>query len=96
MPRISPQDRLQLARQGQNVQQAMLQRQQQQQQYNLQLALSYPQLQQQQFNDPGYAAQYQQYNQYPDNSDFSLLESGAGDYVDEHLVCKLEKRLNKN
>lgn len=81
--RSSVQDRLQLARQSQNVQQAMLQRQQQQHhQYNWQ------------FSETGFqcAAPYQQqqYNQQynPVIHDFGQFDGGSGDYVDKHTVRK--------
>lgn len=91
--RSSVQDRLQLARQAQNVQQAMLQRQQQQQQqYNWQQSGGPQQhFQQQQFSDTGYqSAPYQQYNQQynPVIQDFGQFDGGSGDFIDKHYVRK--------
>ncbi|XP_016845761.1 polyadenylate-binding protein-interacting protein 1 [Nasonia vitripennis] len=87
--RSSVQERLQLARQAQNVQQAMLQRQQQQQQqYNWQQSGGPQHFQQQQFSDTGYqSAPYQQYNQQynPVIHDYGQFDGGSGDYIDKHF-----------
>ncbi|XP_011495384.1 PREDICTED: polyadenylate-binding protein-interacting protein 1 [Ceratosolen solmsi marchali] len=80
--RSSVQDRIHIARQAQNVQQAMLQRQQQQ--YNWQQSGA-PQHFQQQSSETGYhGLPYQQYNQYPIIHDYSQFDGGSGDFADKH------------
>jgi hypothetical protein len=84
--RSSVQDRIHIARQAQNVQQAMLQRQQQQ--YNWQQSTAPQQFQQ--FSEIGHqGVPYQQYNQYPIIHDFGHFDGGSGDFADKHLVSQL-------
>ena len=82
--RSSVQDRIQIARQAQNVQQVMMQRQQHQHQYNWHQSGNYHHQQQQQQQQ---YAPYHYNQQYPVIQDYGQFVPGSGDYIDKHLVC---------
>lgn len=93
MPRNSVQDRLQIARQTQNVQQTMLQRQQHHQQqyqqsWQQQQSGIQQHFQQQHFSDMSYQAMpyHQPAYEYPYIQNYGQFDGGAGNYIDRHAA----------